>query len=114
MTLSERLKEAIRSAPTVYSVAKASGVSQPQLAHFLRGSRDIRLVTADKLAEWAGLELTPKAANGGAVRDAWQALRFFGLELQPKAAKPGKIPAKAGSRTPRPPARSRTLRPPPR
>jgi DNA-binding phage protein len=68
MTLTERLREAIRTAPSVYSVAKATGVPHPVLGRFLSGERDIRLATVEKIAEWAGLELTLKATKGNAAK----------------------------------------------
>jgi hypothetical protein len=76
MTIIDQLRGAICSAPTVHSVAVASGVAHPILLRFLSGERDIRLATAAKLADYFGLELQPKvkpakpktkqAADGGA------------------------------------------------
>jgi DNA-binding phage protein len=60
MSLSDRLKQAISQAGSIYSVAKGSGVPHPSLLRFLSGERDIRLETADKLATYLGLELQTK------------------------------------------------------
>jgi DNA-binding phage protein len=57
-SLSETLKQAIRaSGKSVYQIASASGVSQIVVSRFLSGERDIRMATADKLAEALGLKL---------------------------------------------------------
>jgi transcriptional regulator with XRE-family HTH domain len=57
-SLSDRLRAAIRrSGKTGYRVAKESGVSHPVILRFLSGERDIRLETAEKLAQSLGLEL---------------------------------------------------------
>ena len=57
--LTEALRRAIRSSKiTVYEIAKRAGVSQIVISRFLSGERDIRMATADKLAEVLGLELT--------------------------------------------------------
>lgn len=56
--LSETLREAIRnSSLSVYRLAKASGVSPAVITRFLKGQRDLRLSTVEKLAEVLGLEL---------------------------------------------------------
>jgi plasmid maintenance system antidote protein VapI len=57
-TLSERLRSTIRkSGKPVYQLAKESGVAHPVIFRFLNGQRDIRLETADKLADALGLRL---------------------------------------------------------
>ena len=57
-SLSAVLKQAIRdSEQTEYQIAKAAGVSQIVISRFLSGERDIRMATADKLAEALGLKL---------------------------------------------------------
>ena len=57
-SLSEALKRAIRqSNKTEYQIAKDAGVSQIVLSRFLSGERDIRMATADKIAEVLGLRL---------------------------------------------------------
>jgi transcriptional regulator with XRE-family HTH domain len=57
-TLSRALQEAIRrSDKSVYQIAKAANVSQIVVSRFLSGERDIRMETADRLAEVLGLKL---------------------------------------------------------
>lgn len=57
-SLSEALKRAIQeSEMTVYQIAKEARVSQIIISRFLSGERDIRMATADKLANALGLEL---------------------------------------------------------
>jgi plasmid maintenance system antidote protein VapI len=64
MSLSDELREAIRAYDgTVYAISKATGVSHPVIGRFLRGERDLYMATADKLAEFFGLGLLPKATN---------------------------------------------------
>jgi transcriptional regulator with XRE-family HTH domain len=54
--LSEALKRAIRqSDKSVYQIAKEADVSPIVISRFLSGERDIRLATADRLAETLGL-----------------------------------------------------------
>jgi hypothetical protein len=56
--LSTALREAIRgSGQTVYQIAKAANVSQIVVSRFLSGERDIRMETADRLAEVLGLKI---------------------------------------------------------
>ncbi|MBI4585387.1 MAG: helix-turn-helix transcriptional regulator [Planctomycetes bacterium] len=60
-TLSEALKQAIHdSEMTVYQVAKRAHVSQIIISRFLSGERDIRMATADKLANALGLKLVTR------------------------------------------------------
>jgi DNA-binding phage protein len=57
-SLSETLKQTIRdSDQSEYQIAKAAGVSQIVISRFLAGERDIRMATADKLADALGLKL---------------------------------------------------------
>lgn len=50
-SLSDALRKALRNCGlTTYEVAKRSGVSAILISRFVRGERDIRLATADKLA----------------------------------------------------------------
>ena len=57
-SLSEALKRAIQESKiTVYQIAKEARVSQIFISRFLSGERDIRLATADKLANALGLKL---------------------------------------------------------
>ncbi len=58
-TLSEELRTAIRqSGKSVYEIAKQSNVSPIVISRFLSGERDIRMATADRLAESLGLTLS--------------------------------------------------------
>jgi hypothetical protein len=57
-SLSEDLRNAIRSSgKPVYQIAKAAHVSQIVVSRFLSGERDIRMETADRLAEVLDLKL---------------------------------------------------------
>jgi transcriptional regulator with XRE-family HTH domain len=65
MKLSERLRKAVLSSKkTRYAIAVGSGVDHAVLRRFMRGERDIKLTTAEHLAEYLGLELGPKRTNG--------------------------------------------------
>ena len=57
MAISDQLREAIRRYGSVYAVARDSGVPQSVLQRFVTEERDIRLETADRLAEFFGLHL---------------------------------------------------------
>jgi DNA-binding phage protein len=60
--LSHALKDAIRASDkSVYQIAHDAGVSQIVLSRFLSGERDIRMATADKLADALGLTLTSES-----------------------------------------------------
>lgn len=60
----DALRSAIQaSGLTVYAVAKRAGISQQVLSRWLSGERDIRLVTADKLAESLGIQGKPHGKN---------------------------------------------------
>jgi hypothetical protein len=57
-SLSTALKKAMKcSTKTSYQIAKEAGVSQIMVSRFLSGKRDIRLATADRLAQVLGLKL---------------------------------------------------------
>ena len=57
-SLSAALKQAIReSDKSEYQIAQLAGVSQIVISRFLSGERDIRMATADKLADALGLQL---------------------------------------------------------
>jgi ribosome-binding protein aMBF1 (putative translation factor) len=57
-SLSESLREAIqRSGKSAYQIAKAANVSPIVVSRFLSGERDIRMETADRLAEVLALKL---------------------------------------------------------
>jgi transcriptional regulator with XRE-family HTH domain len=54
----QKLRTAIKATgKSVYQVAKDSGVAHPVILRFMSGERDIRLETAEKLAQSLGLEL---------------------------------------------------------
>ena len=56
--LSQALKDALRASDwSRYQIAQDAGVSQIVVSRFLSGERDIRMATADKLAEALGLKL---------------------------------------------------------
>lgn len=56
--LSQALRDALRtSGKSMYQIAQDAGVSQIVLSRFLSGERDIRMATADKLAEALDLML---------------------------------------------------------
>ena len=56
--ISESLKRAIEESDlSVYEIAKRAHVSQIMISRFLSGERDIRMATADKLANVLGLKL---------------------------------------------------------
>jgi hypothetical protein len=64
MSLSEHLRKAILSSKkTKYAIAVGSGVDHAVLRRFLRGERDIKLKTAESLADYLGLELTKKRSK---------------------------------------------------
>jgi DNA-binding phage protein len=59
--LSQSLKDALRASDkSMYEIANTAGISQIVLSRFLAGERDIRMATADKLADALGLTLTAK------------------------------------------------------
>ena len=70
MRVSDQLRAAMRaSGKSLKAIAKGSGISAANLGRFLSDDpgrhRDIRLeATADKLAEYFGLELTPLQSAG--------------------------------------------------
>lgn len=56
--LSQALRDALRASDkSMYQIAQDAGVSQIVVSRFLSGQRDIRMATADKLAEALGLEI---------------------------------------------------------
>lgn len=56
-TMTDVLRQKIREAPSVNSVAKGVSVSHSQLLRFLSGERDLQLSTADRLATFFRLAL---------------------------------------------------------
>jgi transcriptional regulator with XRE-family HTH domain len=62
--LSQSLKDALRTSDkSMYQIAQDAGVSQIVLSRFLSGERDIRMATADRLAEALGLTLNSSSTS---------------------------------------------------
>ncbi len=60
-TLSEQLRTSIRdSGMSCYEIAKQAGTTPAVVGRFLKGERDLRLATADRLAAVLRLELTQR------------------------------------------------------
>jgi hypothetical protein len=56
--MSQALRDALHASDkSMYQIAQEAGVSQIVVSRFLSGERDIRMATADKLAETLGLKL---------------------------------------------------------
>ncbi len=54
------LRNAIESSEeSLYAISKGSGVAYPQVYHFAKEARDIKLQTAARLADYLGLHLVP-------------------------------------------------------
>ena len=61
MTLSESLRAAIlNSKKTRYAIARGSSIDHAVLRRFMNRERDIKLKTAESLAEYLELELVKK------------------------------------------------------
>jgi len=57
--ISDALRAAVKaSSKSVYQICKESGISQIVVSRFLSGERDIRLATADRLAQALGIGVT--------------------------------------------------------
>lgn len=65
MSLTDQLHKAIReSGLSLYAIAKATNTPYAAIHGFANGHRDIKLGTADRLAELFGMKLTvPKRAK---------------------------------------------------
>lgn len=62
--ITEALKAAIEaSGMSIKSLERETGVSRQSMMHFMRGSRTLRLDIADKLANYFGLDLLPRATK---------------------------------------------------
>ena len=60
-TMADQLRKAIKSSGmTVNAIAVEAGIPQPVLYRFVSGERDLTMRTAQKLADYFGLELHPK------------------------------------------------------
>jgi len=56
--ISDALREAIKASPkSVFQICKDSGISPIVVSRFLSGERDIRLATADRLAQTLGIRV---------------------------------------------------------
>jgi hypothetical protein len=56
--LSQALKDALQASnKSIYQIAQEAGVAQIVVSRFLSGERDIRMATADKLANALGLKV---------------------------------------------------------
>jgi transcriptional regulator with XRE-family HTH domain len=61
MSIAKQLKSAIESSgKSQYQLAKEADISPIQLTRFLRGDRDLRLATADRLATVLGLSFSER------------------------------------------------------
>jgi transcriptional regulator with XRE-family HTH domain len=64
MSISEELKSAIKaSKETRYAIAVNSKVDHAVLRRFMSGERDIKLSTAERLAQYLGLELKKSSSK---------------------------------------------------
>jgi hypothetical protein len=64
LSLSEQLRTSIRdSGLSCYEIAKQAGTTPAVVGRFLKGERDLRLATADRLAAVLRLELTQRRAE---------------------------------------------------
>ena len=63
-TMTEVLHRAIDESglPTL-TIATEAGIARASLIRFIRGEQSLRLDVADKLADYFGLELTPRKAK---------------------------------------------------
>jgi plasmid maintenance system antidote protein VapI len=60
-TMAEQLRKAMQtSGKTVNAIAVKAGIPQPVLYRFVNGERDLTMSTAQKLADYFGLELRPR------------------------------------------------------
>lgn len=67
MNLSDRLRWAVlNSKQTRYAIALGSGVDHAVLRRFMNKERDIKLKTAENLAEYLNLELVSKKGGRSA------------------------------------------------
>ena len=109
MTITYQLQDAIRaSGLSLNQIAKAVGIAHPMLSHFLSDKpgqqRDIRLRTADKLAEFFGLELVATSARSPAGQKVVAAKPAVG---KPAATKTAVAKSVAAAATSPPPAKPR-------
>lgn len=77
MPITEQIREALRnSSVTRYRISKDLGVSQAQLSKFVHGKMGLSLDVLDRLADYLGLEIRPKAERAAG--------RAAGQKPQPK------------------------------
>lgn len=59
--ISDQLRAEMKAfKPSLYRLAEETGVSLPVLSRFVKGERDLKLETLDKIATTLGLELIRK------------------------------------------------------
>ena len=59
-TMTELLRKALNDAPSMYVVARDTGIIRASLIRFARGEQSLRLDKADTLAEYFGFETRKK------------------------------------------------------
>lgn len=60
-TVSEQICDAIETAAvTRYRIAQDTGIAESALSRFINGTRGLSMESIDILAEYFGMELTPK------------------------------------------------------
>ena len=60
-TMAEIIKKAIEdSGKSIAEIARGTGVAQPVIHRFVHGERGLTLLTAEKLIEYLGLQLTKR------------------------------------------------------
>jgi transcriptional regulator with XRE-family HTH domain len=60
-SISDQVRKAINAAGvTRYRIAQDTGVDEATLSRFVNGERGLSLPVLDKLADYLGLELSPK------------------------------------------------------
>jgi len=58
-SLADQLRDAIRGCEwSLNSIARETGIPQPNLYRFMQGKCDVSLSTADKIARYFGMRLT--------------------------------------------------------
>lgn len=63
VAMTELLRQALKDAPSLYGVTKATGVPKASLIRFLRGDQSLRLDMADRLAAHLGIECYRRKAR---------------------------------------------------
>ena len=58
--MTELLREALRQAPSIRAVAKATGLDHASLFRFMNEQQSLRLDLAERLAEHFGIEIRRK------------------------------------------------------